>query len=91
MARKVAPHLFVSSLWIIIMGIVAALVTSQWHQEALPVVALIVVLCLTVLKARLIILDFMSLRGSRPVLATALLAWPMLFTSAVAIKAAAGL
>ena len=91
MAKKAAPDLFASSHWIIMMGIVAALVTAQWHQETLPIVALIAVLCLTVLKARLIILDFMCLRGSRPVLVAALLAWPVLFISAVAIKAAAGL
>ncbi|MEK1932304.1 MAG: cytochrome C oxidase subunit IV family protein [Pararhizobium sp.] len=85
------PDLFGSAHWVLIMGIVGAIVTSQWHQEALPLIALVVVLALTVLKARLIILDFMRLRGSRPVLAAALLAWPVMFAFAVAVKAVAGI
>lgn len=91
MSKKATPELFSSSHWVLIMGILGAIVTSQWHQEALPLIALVVVLVLTVLKSRLIILDFMRLRGDRPVLAAALLAWPMMFTFAVAIKAAAGI
>jgi nitric oxide reductase NorF protein len=91
MSKKVTPNLFSSSHWVLIMGILGAIVTSQWHQEAVPLIALIVVLVLTVLKSRLIILDFMRLRGDRPILAAALLAWPMMFTFAVVIKAAAGI
>ncbi|URK87788.1 hypothetical protein LP421_08320 [Rhizobium sp. RCAM05350] len=56
MSKKVTPDLFSSSHWVLIMGILGAIVTSQWHQEALPLIALIVVLVLTVLKSRLIIL-----------------------------------
>lgn len=90
MKRNNAPDLFASSHWILIMGIVAALVAAQWHQQALPLVALVAVLALVVLKARLVILDFIGLRGSRPLLATALLAWPIAFALAAAVKAAAG-
>jgi len=73
------------------MGIAAAILASQWHQEALPIVPLAVFLFLTVLKSRLIILDFMRLRGSRPVLAATLLGWPILFSIGAVFKAAAGL
>jgi len=86
-----SPDLFVAAHWVLIMGVVAALVSAQWHQEALPLVALVVVLALVVLKARLIVLDFIGLRGSRPILAAALLAWPAFFALAAAVKAAAGL
>ena len=90
MSKKVTPDLFSSSHWVLIMGILGAIVTSQWHQEALPLIALIVVLVLTVLKSRLIILDFMRLRGDRPVLAAALLAWPMMLALLALAKLAMG-
>jgi nitric oxide reductase NorF protein len=83
-----STNLFVSAHWILMMGVIAALISAQWHREAFPLVALIVVLALVVFKARLIILDFMGLRGTRPVLAAALLAWPMLFACAAVVKAA---
>jgi nitric oxide reductase NorF protein len=83
--------LFASSHWILLMGIVAALLAAQWHQEALPLMALFVVLVLVVLKARLIVLDFIGLRGSRPLLAGALLAWPVVFVVAALVKVGFGL
>lgn len=88
MKRNQAPDLFVSSHWIILMGIAAALLAAQWHHEALPLVALVAVLILMVFKARLIILDFIGLRGQSPRLAMALIAWPMLFALAAVVKAA---
>jgi len=91
MRRNKTPELFASSHWILLMGIVAALLAAQWHQETLPLVALIVVLMLVVLKARLIVLDFIGLRGSRPLLAGALLAWPAVFALATAAKVGFGL
>lgn len=90
MQSKNVPDLFSSSHWIFLMGIAAAILASQWHDEALPFIPLAVFLFLTVLKARLIILDFMRLRGSRPVLAATLLGWPILISAGVIFKAAAG-
>ena len=71
------------------MGVVSGLIAAQWKHEALPLAAIVVVLALTIFKARLIILDFMHLRGARPGLAAALLAWPILFSVAILAKSLA--
>lgn len=84
-----STSLFASTNWILMMGIVSGLISAQWKHEALPLVAIVAVLVLTVFKARLIILDFMHLRGARPGLAAALLAWPVLFTVAILAKSLA--
>ena len=91
MRHHQAPDLFASSHWILLLGIAAALLAAQWHQEALPLVAFAVVFALVLLKARLIVLDFIGLRGSRPLLARALLAWPVVFALAATAKLALGL
>lgn len=90
MRNRHAPDLFASSLWILLLGIVAALIAAQWHREALPLVAFAVVFTLVLLKARLIVLDFIGLRGRRPLLARALMAWPMVFALAATGKLALG-
>lgn len=79
--------LFSSTNWIILLGVCSGLVSAQWKQEALPAVALVAVLALTLLKTRLIILDFMGLRGHHPRLAAALAAWPVLFAVIILAKA----
>lgn len=89
MKPKSSASLFASTNWILMMGIVSGLISAQWKHEALPLVAIIAVLGLTIFKARLIILDFMHLRGARPGLAAALLAWPILFMVAILAKSAA--
>ncbi|MFD1327269.1 cytochrome C oxidase subunit IV family protein [Mycoplana ramosa] len=87
-----SASLFASTNWILMMGIVSGLIAAQWKHEALPLAAVIVILALTLFKARLIILDFMHLRGERPGLAAALLAWPVFFAVAILAKSlAAGL
>lgn len=66
---------------------VAALITAQWNHEALPFVALGVVLVLMVVKSRWVVMDFMGLRGVHPRLTAALIAWPAFFALAAAAKA----
>lgn len=91
MKAGTSASLFASTNWILMMGIVSGLIAAQWKHEALPLTAVIVILALTIFKARLIILDFMHLR-ERPGLAVALLAWPVFFTVAILAKSlAAGL
>lgn len=82
-----SDKLLSSTNWIMLLGISSGLVSAQWKQEALPDVALVVVLALTVLKTRLVILDFMGLRGHRPRLAAALAVWPVLFAVVILAKA----
>ena len=89
MKPKSSATLFASTNWILITGVISALIAAQWKHEMLPLAALAAVLALTVFKARLIILDFMHLRGERPRLAAGLLAWPVLFCLAVLAKSAA--
>lgn len=81
------PKLFASANWVMMLGIVGALIAVQWKHEAIPMIALMVILVLTLAKARLIVLDFMSLRGTRPNLARALLLWPIFFAAVSLAKA----
>lgn len=81
--------LFSSANWVIMLGIVAALIAAQWKDQAIPVAALAVILAFTIAKVRLIVLDFMSLRGTRPNLARALVMWPTFFAVAGLAKALA--
>lgn len=80
-------RLFASANLVMFLGIVGALLAAQWKHEAIPLAVLALVLLMTVIKARLIILDFMELRGERPVLATALWLWPLLFAVATLARA----
>lgn len=75
--------------WLMLVAIVAALISAQWKHEAIPILALATVLVLTVVKSRIVVLDFMGLRRLRPGLARAIIAWPILFSILVAAKAAA--
>lgn len=74
--------LFGSANWIIVLGIIGVLIAAQWKHETLPTSALAVILLLVIAKARLIILDFMFLRGTRPLLAVALVSWTVFFAFA---------
>src|SRR3546814_20076424 len=80
-------RLFASANLVLFLGIVGALLAAQWKHEAVPLAVLAVILLLTVIKARLIILDFMELRGKKPDLATALWLWPLLFAVAAFARA----
>lgn len=77
-----------STIWLILMAIVAALVSAQWKAEQLPFVALGVILLLALFKARIVVADFMGLGGVHPKLAAALIAWPAGFALLAAAKAA---
>lgn len=73
--------LFGSANWIMMLGIVGALIAAQWKHEVIPAAALAVILVMAIAKIRLILLDFMGLRGMRPNLARALMAWPVFFSA----------
>jgi nitric oxide reductase NorF protein len=85
--RNKSTWLFGSAAAVMILAIVAALISAQWKHEAVPMAALSVILLLTILKSRVVILDFMELRGSRPGLPAALVAWPTFFCLAAGAKA----
>jgi nitric oxide reductase NorF protein len=80
--------LFGCTIWLILIALVTALIAAQWTAAALPLAAFAAILVLTLIKARIVILDFMGLRGVRPGLAAALAAWPALFLLVAAAKAA---
>jgi len=74
-------RLFGSANWVMMLGIAGALIAAQWKHEVIPAVALAVILVMAVAKIRLIVLDFMGLRGMRPNLARALMVWPIFFSA----------
>jgi nitric oxide reductase NorF protein len=82
MKTKEPSRLFSSANWVMMLAIVGALLAAQWKHEAVPLAVITTILVLTVVKARLIILDFMDLRGEHPALAAALWAWPVFFSLA---------
>ena len=73
---------------LMLVAIVAALISAQWKHEAIPLAALGAILVLTIVKSRIVVLDFMGLRDLRPGLARAILAWPIVFAVLVAAKVA---
>ena len=82
MTAKQSARLFTSANWVMMLAIVGALIAAQWKHQAVPLAILAVLLVFTVIKARLIILDFMGLRAERPAMAIALWTWPTLFSFA---------
>ena len=84
-------RLFSSANWVMTLAVVGALLAAQWKHEAVPLAVISIVLVFTVIKARLIILDFMDLRGARPPMAAALWAWPVFFAIAAFGRSAASL
>ena len=72
---------------LMLVAAVSGLISAQWNHEALPFIALGVVLVLMVIKSRWVVMDFMGLRGVHPRLCAALLAWPAFFALAAAAKA----
>ena len=83
-------RLFSSANWVMLLAVVGALLAAQWKHEAAPLVVVSIILALTVIKARLIILDFMGLRSERPGMASVLWAWPAFFALASFGRAIAG-
>lgn len=74
---------------LILVAVIAALISAQWKHAAIPLAALGAILVLTIVKSRIVVLDFMGLRDRRPVLARAIIAWPILFAILAAAKVAA--
>ncbi|CAN7633414.1 cytochrome C oxidase subunit IV family protein [Neorhizobium sp. LjRoot104] len=72
--------LFGSGNWVMMLGITGTLIAAQWKHEVIPAAALAVILVMAIAKIRLILLDFMGLRGIRPNLARALMIWPVFFS-----------
>jgi nitric oxide reductase NorF protein len=77
-----------SAAGIMMIAIITALISAQWKHEALPFAALGAILVLTIVKSRWVIMDFMGLRGVRPRLSSALVAWVAFFALVTAGKAA---
>jgi nitric oxide reductase NorF protein len=80
--KRRSSRLFVSASWVLMLAILGALTAAQWKHQPVPVTVVGLLLVLTVIKARLIVLDVMGLRGVRPATAAALLAWPGFFAIA---------
>jgi nitric oxide reductase NorF protein len=73
---------------LMLVAVAAALISAQWKHDTVPFLAFGVILILTIVKSRWVVMDFMGLRGTRPVLSAAILAWPMFFALAALVKAA---
>ena len=87
MQRKQSTWLTGTATVLMLVAVVAALISAQWNHEALPFAAFGVILVLMVVKSRWVVMDFMGLRGGRPGLSAALIAWPAFFALAAAAKA----
>jgi len=88
MQRSKPAWLMGSASAVMLAAVVAALISAQWKHEALPYVALGIILLLTLVKARLVVMDFMGLRETCPRLSAALIGWVAFFALAAATKAA---
>ncbi|WOS63896.1 cytochrome C oxidase subunit IV family protein [Sinorhizobium fredii] len=75
--------------WIILVLMVLAglLLSLKVQSPAAPLVLTLALLMLAVLKARLVVLDFLGLRSGPRVLRIGLIAWPLFFALAAAAKA----
>ncbi|MFD1745912.1 cytochrome C oxidase subunit IV family protein [Rhizobium helianthi] len=73
---------------VMFVAMIGGLAAAQWKHEAVPFIIFVFILILTLVKSRWVIFDFMGFRNSRPRLALALLAWPVFFAVAAAMRAA---
>ncbi len=75
--------------WMILVLMVLAgmLLSFKVQDPAAPLVLTLALLTLAVLKARLVVLDFLGLRSGSRVLRVGLIAWPLFFALAAAAKA----
>ncbi|KSV90291.1 membrane protein [Sinorhizobium fredii USDA 205] len=78
-----------TNTWIILVLMVLAglLLSLKVQNSAAPLVLTLGFLMLAVLKARLVVLDFLGLRSGPRVLRVGLIAWPLFFSLAAAAKA----
>ncbi|MDX0137498.1 hypothetical protein GOC46_11480 [Sinorhizobium meliloti] len=75
--------------WIalVLMVLAGMLLSLKVQDPATPLVFTLALLTLAVLKARLVVLDFLGLRSGPRVLRVGLIAWPLFFALAAAAKA----
>ncbi|WP_017267744.1 cytochrome C oxidase subunit IV family protein [Sinorhizobium meliloti] len=69
------------------MVLAGMLLSLKVQDPATPLVFTLALLTLAVLKARLVVLDFLGLRSGPRVLRVGLIAWPLFFALAAAAKA----
>ncbi|ASY60786.1 cytochrome C oxidase subunit IV family protein [Sinorhizobium sp. CCBAU 05631] len=83
-----SPKQLKKTWMILVLMIVSGLPLSLKVQDpAAPLVFTLALLTLAVLKARLVVLDFLGLRSGPRVLRVGLIAWPLFFALAAAAKA----
>ncbi|MEY9163615.1 nitric oxide reductase NorF protein [Sinorhizobium fredii] len=83
-----SPRQLKKTWMILVLMIVAGLPLSlQVQDPAAPLVLTLALLTLAVLKARLVVLDFLGLRSGPRVLRVGLIVWPLFFALAAAAKA----
>ena len=87
MNGKGAKQLAKTWAWLVAMVAAGMLLVREVDDAALSLVLVAVLLSLAVLKARLVVLDFLALRSSPRALRVGLLAWPLVFALAGAAKA----
>lgn len=72
----------------LVIMVLAGILLSRWTAEpVVPLVLAAALLALALLKARLVVLDFLGLRAGPRALRIGLLAWPVFFALAAAAKA----
>ncbi|MCG5485139.1 MAG: cytochrome C oxidase subunit IV family protein [Sinorhizobium meliloti] len=72
---------------LVLMVLAGMLLSLQAQDPAAPLVVTLALLTLALLKARLVVLDFLGLRSGPRVLQVGLIAWPFFFALAAAAKA----
>ncbi|MGN7754115.1 cytochrome C oxidase subunit IV family protein [Sinorhizobium sp. 22678] len=72
---------------LVLMVLAGMLLSLKVQEPAVPLVFTLTLLTLAVLKARLVVLDFLGLRSGPRVLRVGLIAWPLFFALAAAAKA----
>lgn len=75
--------------WLILLALtLAGMAAAGWMRApAAPLALAAILLFLSVVKARLVVLDFLGMRAAPAMLRRALLAWPAFFALAAAAKA----
>lgn len=72
---------------LVLMVLAGMLLSLKAQNPAAPLVVTLALLTLALLKARLVVLDFLGLRSGPRVLQVGLTAWPFFFALAAAAKA----
>ena len=75
MSQRREIWLFGCLIWLVLMAAVAALIVTNFKHHVLPLAAFFLLLTLTIIKARIVILDFMDLRHEGRAAARLLTSW----------------